>query len=482
MIMNNGIKYDIPRFDEMQQFLNFIYTIGVENPNININKSIVYNELCRCGLTNEIGSSDGRKYCGNYFNEWKKYNERNGNCLNGLSVIHKQTFIHFLQYLSTNSIKEFDKINQYIKLYIPISEINLYDSVNTLFDFITREHINHCSKVADRIRSDNVVIRLSSYDVDSAIKIINFVNSNLKKGKTLNKTNPFVPTIHGIGFTYDIGNSYNSDIALVMSEYIKTCINDKTPPTIMDFYKSIKESFIPSESKHTFMCAMGEIRKIGYYIEKLVDIPIIDEVNESNDFNVHNDSQKEDIFLDAVIMTYRKYGFNQVKTAIIQLINNDDYGYFTNGDKGYRKKLMACVNKDDVYQYVLKIVGRNNNAISSNVVDMFCYKILGRELIDKINKACLYTLSISSERELRDTLKNAILWNSFDGFQNDQEINYQKIMKTFSGKNIWELIKRFLGFMIVEDDYNYLDELLEAYIRRLSFHLENSDISNKKNK
>ena len=470
----NDIKYDIPKIDEMQRFLNFLYTIGLNNPDISINRNIIYNELCKYGLKeSEIDSNGKRKSCAHLFKEWLKRNNITNNWKKGLTVYHNPNWKHFLQFYATNSRAEFDSMEQFIKLYIPISYDNIYDDINLLFDGINNMHIKHSSKLADTIRSDNTIVWLDVNDTDSAMKIIGFVNNNFQRGKSLNSVNPFVPTINGIGFTYCVGDSYNSEISNIMSMYINNCINNKKSPKIMEFYEQIKNSSISSELKYTFMCAMGDIRKVGYSLNNFENIPIIEEVKEKVDLSFE---EKEKIFMNAVFATYNKYGFLQVNTAISNAINNNNYRFFTNGDRGYRKQLALNVTREEIVSFVTKYVDNGKKDISGNDVDIFCYKLFGKKLLETINKVCLYTLDKEGEERLKEILKSMILWNRNDKFPDDivDNTTYQDIMNQFLGKNVWEIIKMSLGFIIIENDYNYLDELINVYIRRLKVFLENN--------
>ena len=177
---NTNIVYDGPRKEEMQEFLDFMYEIRKQNPNMIFTGDTVYSQLRDRGLPrserDEFGKGlDVRRFFDRWQNDFKGRKTWTGVTRN---------FWYWFQFVNgTRDEKEF------IKLYIPINMPHLYEGVKQLFDFIDREGIQHQSKVGQNMRIDNVIVRLKKGDIASANKIIDFINNNPYLRTGLNKNN-----------------------------------------------------------------------------------------------------------------------------------------------------------------------------------------------------------------------------------------------------------------------------------------------------
>ena len=167
--MNNKYDFDPSKRKEMQEFLDFIYTITIQNPNVNINFGAIYNQLIFRGLSpNEKTENGVGINTRQFFDRWK---ERFASRRNVSAFCDEKNFEEWFQFVNGN-VRE----GEFIKLYIPINTPHLYEGVNQLFDFIASENIEHESKVGEIARIDNVIVRLRKGDKTSAQKIIDFIN------------------------------------------------------------------------------------------------------------------------------------------------------------------------------------------------------------------------------------------------------------------------------------------------------------------
>ena len=251
------VDFDEPKLKEMDDFLKYIYDIGKNNPSIDINKWLVYRELCKYKLDPDEIKSDGEYVCySDLFQKWIKRNNEVDSRSKGLILEHEEDWPAFLQYYSSDGQKIF-KSKDYIKMYIPLKYKDLFSSVNVLFDYIRDAKITHMSKIAHKVRSDNVIVILSKEDLESAKKIISFIANNNTIKNNLNSTNPFVPTVNGIGLIIESNFSYNSEIANLIANYINVCIKRRKKPMISAFYKWIKNNNISSELEEIFSYAIA---------------------------------------------------------------------------------------------------------------------------------------------------------------------------------------------------------------------------------
>ena len=349
------LYYDLPKTSEMDNFLKYIYTIFSQNDlsgySKDEKKSIICYELRKYGLKPQDLGPNREMINNEYlFTYWLDKNKNSG---------YKDAFVdsksnYFIQFVD-NKGRTFDR--NFIKLYIPVDGNHLYQGVNELFDFIRNQGIRHISKVAQEKRSDNITVRLDAADEESAQKIIEFVNSNpiLKEG--LNKTNPFVPTVDGVGYMYETGISYNSQMSLLIEEYIEYCLNSNSIANINQFCKWIVNNNRFGEVERIFFSALG------------FDIP-----SEKKTFNI-------ELFNDALKATYLKYGIEQAIQAIISTITDNDYTYFTNGtmDTRYRDKLMNAIEPKQIEEYIDSVLQYKNINIDLPLEDKaktFCYDLL----------------------------------------------------------------------------------------------------------
>lgn len=105
-----------------------------------------------------------------------------------------------------------------VKLYIPLDAQHLQEGANQIFDFISKTSIQHQSKIADKIRNDNIVIRVNN--LNDAQTIINFVNSNNYLREGLIKVNPFLSNCNGVGITMDNSYSFNSTLCNIICNFV----------------------------------------------------------------------------------------------------------------------------------------------------------------------------------------------------------------------------------------------------------------------
>jgi len=92
---------------------------------------------------------------------------------------------------------------------------------NKIFDYIALHHMRTESKVANRIRSDAIVLRMTDYD--DALKVMDFINRDPELVMYAKPTNPFIMKNGKVGVSYDDNISYNATSALMLSQYFEYC-------------------------------------------------------------------------------------------------------------------------------------------------------------------------------------------------------------------------------------------------------------------
>lgn len=441
----NNIEFDKPRLNEMQDFLTYLYTIGIQN-DMFLNEHIVYREISKYGLNkSNLGSNGDLIDNENLFYDWINRSKEQQSYSKGLTVYRDPSWEYFLQFLSSDSYNELISKKEYIKLYIPIDYNYLYEGVNQLFDYVADSKINHISKVSKKVRNDNVIVRLDKNDSESASKIIDYISNNSFIKSGLNKVNPFVPTINGIGFMYETGISYNMEMSELISSYINRNIKAKTEPNLQSFYDFFKVNNEKNDVKYTFETALG----INVKKEEIPD--------------------KKAIFFAALRATYLKYGIEQTITALNEAIQNNNFSYFTN--RQYRQVLQNNLTKEEILDYIRPYLNSNN--ITNDSLYELCYRIFTNDLNYQFDEACLITLSNYGVDHLYTALNKIIYENNagyFSRFSNNKndQINYRNIIISLGPQGVLNMIKTSLN--LSQFGINNMDttELIKTYCSNLN--------------
>ena len=454
--MDNNIKLDGPRIEEIDSFLKYIYEIKKSNPNFAINEHLVYREMERYGLKEEdLSKNRALSSVEDLFPKWQeRYRSHNG-----IDVIRAENWRYFLQF--TN---DYFYDDEYLKLYIPIDKNHLYEGANILFDYIESLGVSHVSKIAQEIRSDNVIVRLKKDDYDSAMKIIDFVTNNQYLKNGLNKTNPFIPTVKGIGIMRESGISYNGDMSRFIAAYITESYRmDKNDVSINDF-----NSWYSSHSYNQ------ELNKIyfNYLAEEKVEL---------------SNNKKINLLLDSLIETFKKYGYSHINRALKDC-GNGDYGHITRGGRTtprYRQLLSKYVSSDFIRNYVIstssKIFHKKYDDYDS-AVDDFTNYLFEDALSIMFDSISIVTLEKYGEDHLKTAIETYVQ-TGYPGFfsrykSDNYETNYRDLVQRFDRKSTIAAIKKSLRLRNINPD-NISDKyLITMYAHELNNSLCNEDINN----
>ena len=172
--------------------------------------------------------------------------------------------------------------------------------------------------------------------------LLDYIKSNPNIQAHLNKTNPFLPCINGIGVMNETGISYNSELCSIITEYIKQHKTDRQI-NVDDFIKYAKQRMYKKEMHSAFTKATSGQTQ---YFDAHENIHGVVEKKGLTDL------QKHTLLNDTIKATYEKYGIKQVITAIMKAITVNDFGYFTNGTQGYRDFLKQNVTKDEINKMI----------------------------------------------------------------------------------------------------------------------------------
>lgn len=222
------------KIERIEFFLKLISEISKND--IFIDANLVYSNLIR--------STSPIENIREYFEKWIKAFEVNRK----IEVFHTPYFKSFCLFVSKD-----DDVNSYlrIKSYIHLDKTHIYKGVYELFEKISEKDIKHESKVADKIRSDGIVIRTDDRNDINCINDIISKSSYIKEG--IQNTSPFTFTDGYLSICWDGLLSYN----YVISEWIASYINEMKQKednniSFLSFYR-----YVENEYNKTFIKGAG---------------------------------------------------------------------------------------------------------------------------------------------------------------------------------------------------------------------------------
>ena len=198
------------RAQEIDNLLKYMYD-GFREYNIPINLDNVYIALCNYGFDEK----ETQVRTDSLFPLWiERYKDKPN-----LTVEQDPRQLNFLQFYNQKTDE-----SKHLKLYVSLAPNAYYEGINLIFDFIEKNNMKTSSKVSDRFRSDEIVLRLE--DNEDVEKVISFINNNQFLVENARPTNPFLNREGIVGIGYDDTVSYNSTIAYFLVDYLKVT---KTP-------------------------------------------------------------------------------------------------------------------------------------------------------------------------------------------------------------------------------------------------------------
>ncbi len=465
----NELTYDAPKISKMEDFIKYLYELVVQNNGISIDRRIVYRLLDRIGLKKDDINTDGlpKDIKNQFFQEWT-------NAFKG-----KKTTKAFCDEENWNYWEQFVTAKRpsepYIKIYVPLDYEHLKEGVISLFEFIDDLGVEHASKVGKNLRNDNVVIRLNAYDLDAFSKIMGFIKSNRYLQEGMNQTNPFLPSISGVGYMIDAGGSYNGFIAECLAKYISQLVERGEKPDIKDFYYfASKQTGTNKED-----LANKEALDIAFGMKKTKD----------EKYDWYN-NQKGMLLLDALQATFEKYGYEQASFALVAIIKKGKYNFITNGNDQtkYRDSLKANVTPKDALNIVKKyltIKGISVEGLDENTLaETFSKGFFSNQEVMRFEKSCMVTLENRGESWLESALTYYLRTGNASGFSrhsqfSEDQINYREEISKIDYRKAKALICEYLSYLGINANELQFDEALHRFLAVMQKKYE-AHISQKK--
>lgn len=368
-------------FQEM--FFDAVKDFAIENPNKSIDYHFIYSGLCFFSFKQSTQNSNNYQIDLNlnnnqeplfqYFEYWKQKNANNPR----MKVLDVWDDRHFLVF-ENGQIK-----GNEIKLYVPIDMQHLQFGVDMLFKFISDNNIEHQSKVAKYIRHDNIVIRVNT--PEDAKKIMEFVSNNNYFREGLMMTNPFLPSINGVGLAMDgRGNySYNSAVAKLIFEFFaKLRRENKLSEFNVQNFNTYVKDYINGLGEFNLdfkdICLLiSKVTTPNFKTEDLTQYlnnKLLDDYNERKE----RITDPKYYFEKAVLTNYETHP-DFANKAIVQYIQTGNAGAFTSKDQ-IRNKLLKYVDRADVVNIMRSKLAQNGIPMPNNDLE------LANSYIDVLNK------------------------------------------------------------------------------------------------
>lgn len=455
-ISNTTIKRDNPRLKEMQDFLNFVYQLMLQNPGYITSYNQIYYLLCNYSLKpGDVDSQNQGLNVNEYMEHWSRHfrNKRN------IHAFYDSNYPSWYRFENGDLKKE----ERFIKIYVPLDKKHLYRGVKEIFEFLENKNIEHSSKVGKIIRADNIVIRLREKDEHFAYELINFITNNQYIQEGLNKNNPFVPSINGIGFQHESGISYNSEISKLIISYLSQCKdNGLSRIDLNDFTQWLINNYYSLEVYQIFNEAITG--KSTYDKEKAIN----------NDQNLTAE-QKRNLFLDALKATYLKYGIKHCKEAIRNILYKNNYDMITNGTSSYkyRDNLKKYLRPKEIENIVIRFPVTDSKGLDINI-DTFCKHMFLSDQIHIFDEICTLTIENHDANFLVDAIYSYYTtgyvngFSRFDKHDKDRKVNYRDRISRINKENVIGLIKKSLHIRGI-DAYELRDiEVINLYAQSLA--------------
>lgn len=337
-------------------------------------------------------------------------------------LVYSKTISYILaSYIQSKSIKSYDKmnINDLIKFVK-----NMYDDIftkgKTIQDFIDSKTFENERYLFDSDISEfkeymtilEVIINQlsSSFSTNNLFSLFNKINSSDYESNQSEKIKILASKIEKkvdkISAAKEVIDKY------INYSYEKNGLENtiKALSNYLDDFKYItrknnfRTDFKKYVTKDTLLYITGE--DINNYVLSILNIDNHDDeevINKENESKVNNDIKidnkvilnKEEsiektlnltdnliinkendelyqLFIDACKATYNKYGKEQLIKALYNAINKNIYGYFTNGDKDYRNKLINYVTIDMMKKYIITFMKENGlDSRNSTLADFY---------------------------------------------------------------------------------------------------------------
>ena len=337
---------------EMDKFIKEFMNFYLQNPNVPITDDTFYRALESYGFSaQEFDNGNIRDIFPNLERKFAGSN---------LHVYVDERQTGFLQFTShTGSPK-------CVKMYLSFPKEYMEQATTKIFSFISEHNMKCSSKIAQRVRSDSIVIRLD--DPKDAKKVLNFINRDRELNKYHKSTNPFSLKEGIVGIGYDNMLSYNSVLSDLLVDYFNILRANNSLQNasltnfssyVDDFYNRTfitKENLVEFTYSNMYKHFQYRLANAGELLNNLEQIIRVIKNVASNDLNKKKYFDMYERFQnDGENIAYfnREYG-NQLRSVQMNVLTS------------YVNAAIQKYGVDKVHLYLDSYISGNDNAITSD--------------------------------------------------------------------------------------------------------------------
>lgn len=234
-----------------------------------------------------------------------------------------------------------------IKIYIPLRKEHLEENVNKIIMFMAKNNIIHRSKLAKKVRVDDLVLRVR--DKNDANKVINYINSAIPK-EDLYECNPFCVNEGNVGLTMDRYMSYNE----ILSKYLCLYMSDIYYKNEIASYESFKtfmqvhlRTLISKKAKNYIL----RFKSLEDY--RLSDEEFLANVNEIATLLVRNLELADKEYMYQLHNELNRDGYFDEEVAYYSPYNRDNY---INYNASINEKSTPITNNNEDRNLLIEII------------------------------------------------------------------------------------------------------------------------------
>ena len=461
------------RIEEINEFLRYAAQIYRNNPEAKITPDAIYYLMKNYSYPGYYNFDEEKKQI--QFDHFEEHFKNNPN-LNVYNDSRQPDFEQFVNSYSKNAAK-------CAKLYLSFDENDIYECADIIFDFIANNKIATTSKIANHVRSDDVVLRIEN--IEDAKKVISFINSNERILRSAKRTNPFLLRVGVVGIAYDKYLSYKDykkmhnqlnnvsvdELKIFIQYYRQKTFNElqgieKLAENNRDIHPGYKVLNHEQVSRLLLNELSSDYTFNDYesFLKKCKDDSLSEEIasyyqsslnNKNIDKKIYEEEKERETIASTLVnsyidhcIQYKEYNtLDKIEAQLKGFVNGNSRA-ITN-DNNYRENFVKFVRQSDIEQ-VLK--DRKVKSSLQNEYNKHLEKMDINEKYQLFLKACEATYKKYGSNQLVSAITSAYYNNDYCRFTNDEE-NNNSFRDNLSNHVSHEELEQFVKHLIRESNY-----------------------------
>lgn len=292
-----------------------------------------------------------------------------------------------------------------IKIYVPLKKEHLEDNVTKIIQFMSNYDIIHRSKLAKKIRVDNLVLRVR--DEEDASKVIEYINNNIPK-EDLYESNPFCINEGNVALAMDRYLSYNDVLSKYLSLYINNCNFTKETASYESFKNFMQLQLRGLISKRNKKIILNF--RDSHEVKNMSEEEFLANINEITTLIVRNLEQETKDYLFQLHSEINKEGYF-----------NELANYYSEQNKSYYMNYNAMVQEENISSRVKNV----DRMLLISIIKATSEKYGIEKTKDLLNnyREEQYISAITRKDNLRDQVASSKTFYSYISSLSTEELN-----------------------------------------------------------